>query len=144
MTGNGAVLGPVRQWLRWEGLAILAIVLTAYGAQGASWWLFAAGFFLPDLAILGYLGGARLGSWTYNLTHTYVGPVLCLLLGWQMAESFWLVAGMIWSGHIGFDRALGFGLKYPTGFGDTHLGRLGRLAGSGNVASRSPPPDDPA
>jgi hypothetical protein len=29
---------------------------------------------------------------------------------------------LIWTAHIGFDRALGIGLKYPTGFGDTHLG----------------------
>lgn len=26
--------------------------------------------------------------------------------------------------HIGFDRALGYGLKYPTGFKDTHLQRV--------------------
>jgi hypothetical protein len=24
------------------------------------------------------------------------------------------------------DRTSGFGLKYPTAFGDTHLGRIGR------------------
>lgn len=29
----------------------------------------------------------------------------------------------IWAGHIGADRALGYGLKFPTGFTDTHLGR---------------------
>jgi hypothetical protein len=28
--------------------------------------------------------------------------------------------------HIGVDRALGFGLKLPTGVRDTHLGRIGR------------------
>jgi len=29
------------------------------------------------------------------------------------------------SAHIGFDRALGYGLKYSKGFGYTHLGRIG-------------------
>lgn len=33
---------------------------------------------------------------------------------------------LIWVAHIGFDRALGYGLKYASGFGDTHLGRIGR------------------
>ena len=28
--------------------------------------------------------------------------------------------------HVGFDRALGYGLKLPTSFRDTHLGRIGR------------------
>ena len=28
--------------------------------------------------------------------------------------------------HTGMDRAVGYGLKYPTGFSDTHLGRIGR------------------
>jgi hypothetical protein len=32
----------------------------------------------------------------------------------------------LWALHIGVDRALGYGLKYPTAFADTHLGRVGR------------------
>jgi hypothetical protein len=28
--------------------------------------------------------------------------------------------------HIGLDRTLGYGLKLPTDFRDTHLGRIGR------------------
>ena len=31
---------------------------------------------------------------------------------------------LIWLGHIGMDHALGYGLKYPTAFGDTHLQRV--------------------
>jgi Domain of unknown function (DUF4260) len=32
--------------------------------------------------------------------------------------------GLIWLAHIGIDRVLGYGLKYPTGFKDTHLSRV--------------------
>jgi hypothetical protein len=32
---------------------------------------------------------------------------------------------LIWVNHIGVDRLLGYGLKYPAGFGWTHLGRMG-------------------
>jgi hypothetical protein len=38
-----------------------------------------------------------------------------------------LLIAMIWLAHIGFDRALGYGLKYASGFGFTHLGRIGKL-----------------
>ena len=37
-------------------------------------------------------------------------------------------AALIWIAHIGLDRALGYGLKYATGFGDTHLGHIGHSA----------------
>jgi hypothetical protein len=43
----------------------------------------------------------------------------------------WPIAGsvaLIWLAHIGFDRALGYGLKYKAGFGFTHLGRIGPAA----------------
>jgi hypothetical protein len=35
-----------------------------------------------------------------------------------------LSAALIWLAHIGMDRALGYGLKYPTTFKDTHLGHV--------------------
>jgi hypothetical protein len=45
----------------------------------------------------------------------------------------WPLAGplaLIWLAHIGIDRALGYGLKYASGFGFTHLGRIGPAARS--------------
>ena len=37
------------------------------------------------------------------------------------------VAGsLIWLAHIGMDHALGYGLKYASGFAVTHLGRIGK------------------
>jgi hypothetical protein len=32
-----------------------------------------------------------------------------------------LLLSLIWTAHIGFDRLLGFGLKYSNRFKDTHL-----------------------
>jgi len=31
---------------------------------------------------------------------------------------------LIWAAHIGFDRFLGYGLKYPVAFRVTHLGSI--------------------
>ena len=36
-------------------------------------------------------------------------------------QSDLLAYALIWISHIGFDRLLGYGLKYPTQFRDTHL-----------------------
>jgi hypothetical protein len=33
---------------------------------------------------------------------------------------------LVWFAHIGLDRMLGYGLKHPSGFRETHLGRIGR------------------
>jgi hypothetical protein len=118
------VTGAPRIWLRLEGLAALAIALVLYARGGHSWALLAVLFLLPDLSFAGYLGGARVGSWCYNVAHSYVGPAIlgiALVAGGGPA-----MLALIWVAHIGFDRMLGYGLKYPTAFHDTHLGRIGR------------------
>ena len=37
-----------------------------------------------------------------------------------------VLVGAVLVGHTGMDRLAGYGLKYPTSFSDTHLGRIGR------------------
>lgn len=118
--------GGVRLLLRVEGIVLLAASLAAYAQFGAGWGAFALWFFVPDLSMLGYLAGPRIGALAYNAGHSYVGPVALLAFG-VLAAQPWAVAGaLIWLAHIGFDRALGYGLKYAAGFAHTHLGRIGR------------------
>jgi hypothetical protein len=117
-----AVVGAPRVWLRLEGLAVLALAVLLYELGGHSWLLFAALFLVPDLSFAAYLAGPRVGAAGYNLAHSYVGPVLVAALALLTGRP--PVAALVWAAHIGFDRALGYGLKYPSGFGDTHLGRL--------------------
>ncbi len=124
-TGAG-VVGGVRGLLRLEGAVVLAAALAAYAHFGAGWGVFALWVLAPDLSMLGYLAGPRAGAALYNAAHSYAGPVALLALG-VLAAMPWAVAGaLIWCAHIGFDRALGYGLKYTSGFGFTHLGRVGR------------------
>ncbi len=40
------------------------------------------------------------------------------------------LAGWVLVAHVGGDRLAGYGLKYPTAFGDTHLGWIGRRGAS--------------
>ncbi len=108
--------------LRAEGAALLAACVIAYGATGGSWWLFAALFLAPDLFMLGYAVNARLGAALYNLGHTTVVPLAIILAGWGLGAGLAISLGLIWLGHIGFDRLMGYGLKYADGFQQTHLG----------------------
>jgi Domain of unknown function (DUF4260) len=110
--------------LRIEGSCVLALSILCYREVDANWILFIALLLVPDLAILGYLRGVRVGTVLYNLVHTLTGPLL--LIGYAILEKTpWLLPyGLIWSSHIGLDRLLGFGLKYPTRFNDTHLQRV--------------------
>lgn len=121
-----AVAGMPRLLLRLEGLALAVVAVYLYPRVSDSWWLFAALILAPDLSFLAYLAGPRVGAAVYNAAHTTVLPFALVLLGLLLPAIILVAIALIWLAHIGIDRALGFGLKYPNGFGFTHLGRLGR------------------
>jgi uncharacterized protein DUF4260 len=112
--------------LRLEGLAVAAITATLYAHTGASWWLFAALWLIPDLSMLGYLAGPCKGARVYNTFHTYVLPAVLALATLLLRSHTLMPIALIWANHIGVDRLLGYGMKYADGFGWTHLGRVGR------------------
>ena len=115
------MLTKPRWLLHLEGAAILAVSLYSYGSRHYSWWVFALGILLPDLFMLGYLRNVKLGAAIYNTVHTLTGPLLLLAVSLILGKSSYIPYALIWLAHIGMDRALGFGLKYPTFFKDTHL-----------------------
>ena len=112
--------------LRLEGFAVLVVALVAFGALGFSWWLFAALVLAPDLSMVAYARGPRFGARVYNLVHASVLPIALGLVGFLWASDAAVAVGLIWLAHIGLDRAVGYGLKRPTSFHDTHLGTIGR------------------
>jgi Domain of unknown function (DUF4260) len=124
---GGFASGSVRATLRVEGAAVFATAAALYLHAGFSWPLFPLLFLAPDFAMLGYLIGARVGAAAYNVAHTYALALPLAVAGFFAGQPAVLAVALIWIAHIGLDRALGYGLKYPTGFGDTHLGRMGRL-----------------
>lgn len=125
---SGIVTGAPKVLLRIEGLMVLVSASAAYAMLDASWWLFAILFFAPDLFMAGYLAGRKAGAIIYNIAHWYVLPSALIALGVFMSVPHALEIGLIWAAHIGFDRALGYGLKYAEGFGSSHLGRIGKSA----------------
>ena len=124
---SGAATGGVRTVLRLEGLALFALGLGAYLWLGSEpWWLFLVLLLVPDVSFLGYLGGPRVGALAYNAAHSTIGPIALLAAGALTDSGLAVSLALIWAAHIGLDRAIGYGLKYGTGFGFTHLGRIGR------------------
>ncbi len=111
---------------RLEGGVLLVLSLLLFWTNSGAWLLYALLILAPDLFMLGYLRGPRVGGAVYNLGHTWLLPgflgIAGLLAGASAAGSI----ALIWFGHIGVDRLLGYGLKLPTAFQDTHLGRIGR------------------
>jgi hypothetical protein len=123
---SGSVLGWPKILLRLEGAALMAAALFAYFGLGADWRLLAWLFLAPDVSMLFYLAGPRAGAIAYNTAHTTIIPFAALGVGVFYSQGLMISVALIHLAHIGFDRMLGFGLKYGSAFGDTHLGRIGR------------------
>jgi hypothetical protein len=118
----GAVTGAPLLILRAEGAVLLVAAMAGYAVSGFAWSLFAILFLLPDVFMLGYLIDRTRGAALYNLGHSTVLPALSIGLGLFTGNSLATAVGLIWLAHVGFDRAMGYGLKYPDSFASTHLG----------------------
>jgi hypothetical protein len=129
-----------RTLLRAEGVAVFGLATAAYLWLDGPLWLYLLLALAPDLGMLGYLAGPRLGSRTYNAVHTYVGPGLLVALATWQAVTPGVLVGLVWAAHIGADRALAYGLKYPTAFKHTHLGGSA-AAGSDREVTPGPEPE---
>jgi hypothetical protein len=110
--------------LRVEGVALLSLSVLLSRVNGGSWLLFGVLLLAPDLSMLGYLAGPKVGAAIYNAFHTYGIPAVVGALGMIFASPVAIAVALIWFAHIGMDRTVGYGLKYPTSFKDTHLQRV--------------------
>jgi hypothetical protein len=122
----GMTTGAVRNWLRLEGLAALGAGLILYSVSGGDWLWAIPALLLPDLSAAGFLASPRIGTFTYNLLHNWAPGFIALALGVWLASSELQLVAAILIAHVGMDRAVGYGLKLPSSFQDTHLGRMGR------------------
>lgn len=114
----------MKNLLKLEQLAILIVTLIIYYKLDYSWFLFAILFLAPDIFMLGYLFGNKIGAISYNFIHNYFTTIALILIGYFLHIEWCLMIGFIFSAHIAFDRFLGFGLKKYDGFKSTHLGDL--------------------
>ncbi len=115
----------VKKLLHLEGLIFLLTALYFYHLLEGNWILFFALLFTPDISMIGYLKDKRLGAITYNIGHNYVLALIVIGLGFlPLQNSLITQIGIILFAHVALDRLLGYGLKYPSGFKDTHLQKI--------------------
>jgi hypothetical protein len=113
-----------RSLLHLEGAAVAVAALGIYFWGDHPGWLILVLALAPDLAMGAYAAGPRVGAVVYNLAHTYAVPVILGAVGVVTDSGTAVAIALIWLTHIGVDRAIGYGLKYPTGFKNTHLQRV--------------------
>jgi len=110
--------------LRIEGLIVFLLSVYFYFNGGGDIILFFVAWVLPDLGMIGYVKNSKLGSLTYNLTHTYIIPLILALFFILIDNSFGLQMMYVWFSHLGLDRLAGYGLKYPDKFKNTHMNKV--------------------
>jgi len=118
----------MRTVVRLEEAALALFGLYLFTGLGFAWWWFPLLFFAPDLSMLGYLAGPRVGAYVYNFAHHKALAVALFVAGAWLANPPLQLAGVIGLAHSSFDRVLGYGLKYPDSFQSTHLGGIGKAA----------------
>ena len=117
----------MRRWLRAEGAATFAIGLAAFLWLGLPWYAFVVLLLVPDLSMVGYLRGPRIGAIVYNVAHDLATGVVVFGLGRRLGDrARRRPSGPSSSRTAGWIGVAGYGLKFPTAFGDTHLGHIGK------------------
>lgn len=116
----------MKKVIQLEEAAMLVIGIYALYFFKADWWIYLLLLFGPDVSMLGYLAGNKVGAISYNLFHHKAIAIAVFLIGLVNQTYFLEITGVILFGHSSMDRMLGYGLKYFTGFSSTHLGQIGR------------------
>jgi len=98
--------------LRVEGAAVFASSCILYHTMEGSWLWFGLLFLAPDISLLGFLRGGRIGAAFYNFIHSYTIPLVIAVILIFTREYYYLWIVLIWFAHIGCDRLVGYGLKY--------------------------------
>ena len=116
----------MKNLLRLEELLLFGLAVFLFSQLDSGWGNYALLFLAPDLSMLGYLAGPRVGAWTYNLVHHKGLAVAAYVLGYFLVTPWLMFAGTILLGHSSLDRVFGYGLKHEDAFQNTHLGKIGR------------------
>jgi len=112
--------------LKLEELFMFGITIFLFSKLNFAWWWYPALLFTPDLSMIGYFINPQVGAWTYNFVHFKGLGLSVYVLGVVLANPTLQLVGLILFGHSSMDRVLGYGLKYPDSFHNTHLGRIGK------------------
>jgi len=110
--------------LRLESAAILIGAIALYADAGWSWLAFIGLLLAPDISLLALAVNDRLGATLYDVVHNYTLPVALGVVSLLAGASLGMQVATVWIAHIGMDRLVGYGLRYPSNSKETHLQRL--------------------
>ena len=117
--------------IKLEELGFFGLTIYLFSLLGYPWWLFPLLLFLPDISILGYMANDLTGAYIYNFLHHRGIAILLYGAGVLTARPLAALIGLILFAHSSLDRMFGYGLKLPSGFRHTHLGKIGKGDSSG-------------
>ena len=114
----------MKMTLKLEELGMFLLSIFFFAQLHFTWWVYPVWFLAPDISMLGYLINTKSGAYCYNLFHHKLLAIVVGCTGFYLQNEWWIFAGIILFGHSSFDRILGYGLKYPDSFKNTHLGKI--------------------
>ncbi|MEO1254790.1 MAG: DUF4260 domain-containing protein [Bacteroidota bacterium] len=114
----------MKNLLKLEELVMFLISIYLFSLLDYAWWVYLVFILTPDIGMVGYMKSASVGALTYNLFHHKGIAILIGFVGFWWNISELQLAGIILFGHASMDRMFGYGLKFATGFKETHLGKL--------------------
>lgn len=110
------------KWLlKAEELILFGISIWIFSTLKFAWWWFPVLLFAPDLSMIGYLFGTKVGAVVYNVVHHKALGIVVFAIGTLIQLPWLQLTGVILFGHSCLDRTLGYGLKYTDSFVHTHL-----------------------
>lgn len=112
--------------IKLEETSMFGLGIYLFSTLGMEWWWFLILILLPDISMIGYAFGNKIGAFSYNLFHHKGVAILVYLLGIYLNNTTVQLIGIILFSHSAMDRIFGYGLKYTTSFQDTHLGKIGK------------------
>ncbi|MBF4492112.1 DUF4260 domain-containing protein [Flavobacterium sp. JLP] len=116
----------MKEIIKLEELSLFVLGIYLFSLLNYEWWWFLALILAPDLSMLGYIFGNKSGAFFYNVFHHKGIAVIIYILGCYFKIEILQLSGIILFSHSSMDRMFGYGLKYETGFQDTHLGKIGK------------------
>ena len=116
----------MKNLIKLEEAAMFLLSICLFAQLHFAWWWWLVWILAPDLSMVGYAAGNRVGAVCYNFVHHKGVAIAVYLLGLYSYNEAFEFAGVILFGHSSMDRAMGYGLKYFSGFQDTHLGKIGK------------------
>lgn len=114
----------MKNTIRLEEFGLFLLGICVFNTLSFAWWWFLVLLLVPDISMIGYLFGNKIGAISYNFFHHRGIAILVYGLGNYFAIEYLELAGIILFSHASMDRMFGYGLKYFSGFKDTHLGQI--------------------